>query len=97
MNVQYEWDDAKAAANAAKHGVSFDDAADALDDPWKVERFDDRFDYGEERIQTVGMDGIRFLFVISVMRGDNLCRIISARRATRREQERYFKDRPLYP
>jgi len=49
--VQYAWDEAKAAANLAKHGISFTAAARALEDPQKVEIIDDRFDYGEERIQ----------------------------------------------
>ena len=94
MKTLYEWDEAKAAANLAKHGVSFDDAADALDDPWKVEHFDDRFDYGEERMRTICMvsDGT-VLYVVTVMRG-HACRIITARKANRREQQSYFQNRP---
>jgi uncharacterized protein len=43
--VEYEWDEAKAAANIAKHGISFTAAARALeDDPRKIEILDDRFD-----------------------------------------------------
>src|ERR1700730_13131 len=51
--VQYAWDEAKAAANLAKHGISFTAAARALEDPGKVEILDDRFEYGEERIQNL--------------------------------------------
>jgi uncharacterized DUF497 family protein len=97
MNVEYEWDEAKAAANLAKHRTSFQAAARGLADPRKVEIVDDRFDYDEERIQTICMDRGRVLFVISVMRGDNRCRIISARKANRREQESYFQGGPLHP
>jgi uncharacterized DUF497 family protein len=97
MNIEYEWDEAKAAANLAKHGVSFTAAARALDDPRKIERFDERFDYSEERIQSLCMHEGGILFVVTVMRGDHICRIISARKATRREQERYVQDGPLRP
>jgi uncharacterized DUF497 family protein len=50
--VEYEWNEAKAAANLRKHGISFTAAARALEDPRKVENPDDRFDYDEERIQS---------------------------------------------
>jgi uncharacterized DUF497 family protein len=43
--VEYEWDEAEAAANFAKHGVSFSAAARALEDRRKIEVLDDRFDY----------------------------------------------------
>jgi uncharacterized DUF497 family protein len=51
--VEYEWNEAKAAANLRKHGISFTAAARALEDPRKVEIADDRFDYDEERIQSL--------------------------------------------
>jgi uncharacterized DUF497 family protein len=89
--VEYEWDEAKAASNLVKHGVSFTAAARALEDPHKLEFIDDRFDYGEERIQSLCTDRRRVLLVVTVMRDDKVCRIISARKATRHEQETYFK------
>jgi len=89
--MKYEWDAAKASANLAKHDVSFDDAARALEDPRKIEFLDDRFDYGEERIQSLCMDRGKVLFVVTVMPDENVCRIISARKADRDEQERYFQ------
>jgi uncharacterized DUF497 family protein len=52
--VEYEWDEAKAAANLAKHGISFVAAARALEDPFKIETVDSRIDYGETRIQCIG-------------------------------------------
>ena len=97
MNTEYEWDEAKAAENLAKHGVSFAGAARALDDPHKIEWVDQRFDYGEERIQSLCMYRGIVLFVVTVMRGDNVCRIISARKATRREEEKYFESGSLLP
>jgi uncharacterized DUF497 family protein len=65
--VEYEWDEVKAQANIAKHGVSFTAAARALEDPRKIEILDDRFDYREERIQSLCMDRGRVLFVVTAM------------------------------
>jgi len=46
MNADdFEWDDAKAAANLAKHGVTFEQARDAFNDPFAVDFVDDRADY----------------------------------------------------
>jgi uncharacterized DUF497 family protein len=95
--VEYEWDEAKAAANFEKHGISFTAAARALeDDPRKIEILDDRFDYDEERIRSLCMDRGKVLFVVTVMPDENVCRIISARKATRHEQEQYFQGGPLF-
>jgi uncharacterized DUF497 family protein len=88
--VDYEWDDAKEALNRRKHGVDFNDAIAALQDPNRVEEIDTDFDYGEERVKVVGMAYGAVLFVITTLRGENTCRIISARKATRHEQDRYY-------
>ena len=48
--MQFEWDERKAAANFAKHGITFTAAARALEDPRKVEKLDDRFEYEDDRI-----------------------------------------------
>ncbi len=88
--MEYEWDDAKAAANLAKHGVDFVDAIGALLDPNRIEDIDDSFGYGEERTRTIGMTRGNILFVVTTMRDEDLCRIISARKATRHEQDRYY-------
>jgi len=95
--VEYEWDEAKAAVNLAKHGISFTAAAQALEDPRKIEWLDDRFDYGEERIQSHCIDRGVVLFVVTIMLEENVCRIVSARKATRHEQEKYFQAGPLLP
>ena len=94
-HVEYEWDEAKAAANFAKHGISFTAAARALDDPRKIEILDDRFDYNEDKIQTLRIDRGKVLFVVTVIPDENVCRIISAPKATRHEQERYLQSGPL--
>ena len=93
--MQYEWDETKAVANLAKHGIDFTSSARALEDPRKIEMLDDRFDYNEERIQSLYMDRGTVLFIVTVMPEENVCRIISVRKATRHEQEQYFQGGPL--
>jgi hypothetical protein len=88
--VQYEWEDRKAASNLRDHGIDFMDAIAALEDPNRLEDIDMRFPYGEERVQVIGMAQGRTLFVAITMRSEEVCHIISARRATRHEQDRYY-------
>ena len=88
--MYYEWDNGKAALNLRKHGVDFRDAIAALEDRNRVEEIDTRFVYGEERIRVIGMARRDVLFVIITLRGQNTCRVISARRASRDEQNRYY-------
>lgn len=90
--MQYEWDNGKAAANLRKHGVDFEDAIAALEDTNRIEEIDDRFVYNEERIQVIGMAHGKVLFVIVTLPGEDRYRIISARKATRHEQDRYYAD-----
>ncbi len=92
--VQYEWDNGKAAEYLRKHGVDFADAIAALEDPNRLEEIDTRFEYGEERIQAIGMAHSNVLFVIVTLRDEDICRIISARKATRHEQDRYYAGNP---
>jgi uncharacterized DUF497 family protein len=92
MNVDdFEWDDAKAAANLANHGVSFDQARDAFDDPFAIDFVDDREDYGEQRLILVGMVEGRLLVVAHTLRG-NKVRIISAREAEPHERRQYHEE-----
>jgi uncharacterized DUF497 family protein len=88
--MQYEWDAAKAASNLRDHGVDFLDAIAALEDPNRLEDIDARFDYGEERIQVIGTANRRILFVVMTMRSEDVCHIISARKADRHEQDGYY-------
>ena len=90
--MEYEWDAAKAAENRRRHGIDFTDSIAAIEDPNRLEEIDGRFEYGEERIQVLGMAVGNVLFVVITLRGEKTCRIISARRATRYEQDRYYAD-----
>ena len=88
--MDYEWDRAKAAKNLRVHGVDFIDAIPAIEDPNRLEEIDDRFDYDEERTLVIGLSRRHVLFVVTTQRGENVCRIISARKATRDEEDRYY-------
>jgi uncharacterized DUF497 family protein len=86
----FEWDGSKAKANLDKHGVSFETAKHAFEDPFALEFLDDRFDYGEERFVLIAMTRAGLLAVVHVERGGTV-RLISARRATGAEQDAYFE------
>jgi uncharacterized DUF497 family protein len=88
--MDFEWDPGKARRNLADHGIDFEDAKRAVLDPFRLEVIDDRFDYGEERVQIIGACFGDVLFVVTVFLADDICRIISARPATRAESQRYF-------
>jgi len=86
----FEWDEAKAATNYAKHGVSFGRARLVFSDPFGIAEYDDRDDYGENRFTRTGMVEGTLLFVSYTERGERI-RIISARRATKHEQDDYYQ------
>ena len=85
----YEWNAEKAKVSIQKHGVSFDEAATVFLDPLAL-TFPDPYHSGaEEREITIGYTARhRVVFVSHCQRGDRI-RIISARRATRRERRQY--------
>ena len=90
-NDVFEWDDAKAAENYARHGISFDAAKGVFEDPFAIEQLDDREDYGEERFSIIGMVEGHVLYVAYTMRNDKI-RIISARGAESYEKRRYHEE-----
>ena len=86
----FEWDDAKAAANLARHGVSFEAARLAFSDAIAVAREDPRQDYGEDRFILLGMANNLLLHVAYTIRHERI-RIISARLTEPRERRRYHE------
>ncbi len=93
--MRIEWDEAKNQANQRKHdGIDFALATEVFDDPLH-RSIQDRVTGGEERWQTVGMvRGLLLLLVAHTYRdegGDEVIRIVSARRATKRERQAYEK------
>ena len=87
---EFEWDEKKATENYAKHGIDFEHAKLVFNDIYAVERFDDSVPYGEDRFTILGMAEGVILFVVYTERADRI-RLISARRATRHEQNDYYQ------
>ncbi|KVW99434.1 BrnT family toxin [Thiobacillus denitrificans] len=90
--LKFAWDAAKAAANLAKHGVSFEEAATVFGDPLALTFDDPDHSVDEHRLLTFGVsDRNRVLLVVNVERG-RILRIISARKATKHERGIYEQD-----
>ena len=88
--MDYEWDSGKAAANLRKHNVDFADAVIALEDENALTIEDPNHD--ERRFKTLGMGpSLNILFVVHCERSENRIRIISARKADRKETKQYFQ------
>jgi uncharacterized protein len=89
MALEFEWDDRKAASNKRKHGVTFEDAKTIFSDPNSLTIPDPAHSTAEDRFVTIGRAAtMRLLVVVHSERGDKL-RLISARRASRKEREDY--------
>lgn len=87
--MRFEWDPAKEKANVRKHHVSFEDAKQALQSGLVIVLKDDS-DSGEERFVYLGMcKKLKVLVVVVAYPDDDITRIISARKATRKEREYY--------
>lgn len=86
--MKITWDPAKAKSNFSKHKIRFSDAEDVLFDPMAL-TIEDKAAQSEERFVSVGADALnRVVVVVYTYRGDDI-RLISARRATRRERKAY--------
>lgn len=90
--MEFEWDEDKAAANSAKHRISFGAAIAIFDDPDELTERSPR-PFAEERYQTIGeTQAGAVLFVVFTYRGSpaqKKVRLISARKASRKERQRY--------
>ncbi len=90
--MDYQWDPEKAASNLGKHGVDFADAVGVFEDEWAL-TIKEEYVEGEQRFATVGTDFLeRVLVVIYTHRGGEI-RLISARRAIRKERRTYEQKR----
>jgi uncharacterized protein len=83
----FQWDVEKSAANEAKHGISFSQAAQIFRGPI-LKRLDDRKDYGEQRFIALGAFDGEVLRVVFTERGGDI-RLISAWRAGKHDRKRY--------
>jgi uncharacterized DUF497 family protein len=86
--VQVEWDEAKREENLRKHGIDFV-GVETLIEGFTATIEDDRLDYGEQRFVTFGIMEGRVVAVVHTEQSDTI-RIISIRKATKREEQSYF-------
>lgn len=89
MPLRFEWDLRKAQSNLAKHGVGFEEAATIFGDPLSFTISDPGHSLIETRYITMGRALTGKLFVVVHTDRDDNIRIISARRASRRERKYY--------
>jgi len=89
--MRFDWDDTKAASNLRKHRVSFEEGITAFDDPFVLIAEDQSHSTAnEERRWLIGESDDRVLVVVFTIRHPgNVCRLISARPASRKERLRY--------
>ena len=87
--MKIEWDPKKAKSNLKKHGVSFEEAATALNDPMAATGADPDHSITEDRYVTFGVSEKGRLVVVSHTEKDETIRIISARKASKGERELY--------
>jgi uncharacterized DUF497 family protein len=92
MRLSFEWDDQKARANLRKHGIRFDEAMTVFMDPFSVTIPDPDHSTDEQRYVDIGSsERGRVLVVVYTERSASI-RIISCRRATPSERERYEEE-----
>ena len=87
--MTFEWDEAKAAANLVKHGVSFDEAKTVFNDPLFVDFYDPEHSVEEHRYITIGESKQGRLLIVAYTQRDEAIRLISAREVTSTEREAY--------
>jgi hypothetical protein len=95
--TRFEWDPVKARTNQRKHGITFEDAMHVFDDPCALFEQDRTDERGVPRWQALGLaGGVILLLVAHIVQEegqDEVIRLISARRATRKERNRYDETR----
>ena len=89
--VTFEWDENKNLANQRKHKVSFEEARSVFFDEKAIEFYDDEYAESEERFLILGISAkMRILMVCHCLRqNETVIRIISARKATKKEKQEY--------
>lgn len=87
--MEFEWDNNKAIANLQKHGVSFAEAATVFGDPLSTTFPDPDHSINESRFITIGLSTSGKIIILSHTDREDRIRIISARKATRKEQRFY--------
>ncbi len=92
--MTFEWDERKNEINKKKHdGLGFEDGVRVFLDPKRIEQFDASHSENEDRYTSIGLVG-DVLFVVFTERQENI-RIISVRKATKKEKELYYENYDL--
>lgn len=93
--IRFVWDPKKAQLNQKKHGIAFEEAQTVFYDENAMEFFDPDHSESEDRFLMLGLIvRLRILVVCHCVREENtMIRIISARKATRREEQNYWEDK----
>ena len=87
----FEWDDDKEQINISKHVIDFSTAALVFSDDSRIEKYDDAHSDDEDRYITIGqVHGTMIIVMVVYTEREEAIRIISARRATKREEEAYY-------
>ena len=92
--LEFEWDEAKARINSEKHKVSFLTAA-AIFLNERLERVDDRKEYGE--LRWIALGRVESEVYLYTWRDENLIRMISAQKASKDERETYYRETFVEP
>ncbi len=96
INMKFEWDDGKAEQNTLKHGISFEMAAFAFDDPYALIVDDEKHSVDNQRQWLIGDSGEGVLVIVFTMRlPKGNIGIVSARRANRRERRMYEESKGI--
>lgn len=89
--IKFEWDENKNKSNRKKHSVWFEEAQQVFDDPNAILYFDKDHSSDEDRYVLLGLSNTRLLVVIHVQINNKTIRLISARKATKKEKVTYEK------
>ena len=92
-DADFEWDDDKARLNLTRHKIDFTDAKLVFEDPGVLDDPDDTMDCDEVRYRAIGFVAGRLIAVFYTLRDERI-RIISARKATRKEEDDYGRQNP---
>ena len=98
MSIRFEWDPAKNDANQRKHGLRFEDAKPIF--IWEAQRFDEldeTYPGDEARYISVGAIPEGLITVVWTVPSDDVVRIISVRRANKRERRLYLAYNDIHP
>lgn len=100
LHIQFEWDFEKEESNIAKHKLTFSEACHAFTDIFQLNLFDEDHSEDEDRWIVIGeIPVMKIIVVVHTIKhtqnsDDSRIRIISARKATKKEREVYFARRP---